>query len=83
MSKSQVVSHIAEVAGIKKVEAERAFDAVFEAVQQVVRNGGKIIIREFGTFKLVHRKERNARNPRTGDPIHIPARSEVKFAPAR
>ena len=83
MSKAQVVSHIADVAGIKKVDAEKAFEAAFEAVQQIVMNGGKIVVRDFGTFKLVKRAERNGRNPKTGDPIHIPARDEVKFAPAR
>jgi len=45
--------------------------------------GNRIEFREFGIFELKRRKERTARNPKTGEAVHVPARTVVAFKPGR
>jgi integration host factor subunit beta len=56
---------------------------VFEAVVDILLKHGRVEIDEFGEFELVRRKPRLARNPRTGERIDVPAKTAVRFAPAR
>jgi nucleoid DNA-binding protein len=56
---------------------------VFEAVVEVLLKHGRVEIDGFGAFELVRRKPRRARNPRTGDRVEVPAKTAVRFAPAR
>ncbi len=56
---------------------------VFQTVTEVLLREGRVEIRGFGTFELVRRKARKARNPRTGDRINVPATTVVRFKPAR
>jgi integration host factor subunit beta len=55
----------------------------FAAVVEVLIKNGRVEIDGFGTFELVKRKPRIARNPRTGDRIDLPAKVAVKFKAAR
>lgn len=55
---------------------------VFEDVAQILLQRGRVEVHGFGTFELVRRKPRRARNPRTGERIDIPARTAVRFSPA-
>jgi len=52
---------------------------IFDEIKRFVNDGGHVAIRRFGTFKLVQRKTRTARNPKTGAPVVIPARRVWKF----
>ena len=56
---------------------------VFQAVVDVLLKQGRVEIDGFGVFELVRRKPLRARNPRTGDRIEVPARTAVRFVPAR
>lgn len=55
----------------------------FVAVVEVLIKNGRVEIDGFGTFELIKRKPRIARNPRTGDRIDLPAKVAVKFKAAR
>jgi nucleoid DNA-binding protein len=41
--------------------------------------GERVTIRGFGTFKVVQRNERMARNPKTGEPVKVAARKRLTF----
>jgi nucleoid DNA-binding protein len=56
---------------------------VFETVTDVLLREGRVEIRGFGTFELVRRKARKARNPRTGSHVDVPATTVVRFKPSR
>jgi nucleoid DNA-binding protein len=60
-----------------------AVPQVFEAVVDVLLKHGRVEIDGFGAFGLVRRKPRHARNPRTNEPVVVPARTAVRFVPAR
>jgi nucleoid DNA-binding protein len=55
---------------------------VFEDVTQILLQRGRVEVHGFGTFELVRRKPRRARNPRTGERIDLPAKTAVRFVPA-
>ena len=81
MNKAEFVKAVAEKAGIIKKDAAMVIDAVLEVIEETLKKGEEIKIVGFGTFKVVTRKERKGRNPRTGEEIVIPAAKVVKFYP--
>ena len=57
-------------------------DNVFDALAEAIRSDGRFSYPGFGTFTVKDRKARPGRNPRTGEPIHIPASRTVGFKPS-
>jgi nucleoid DNA-binding protein len=56
---------------------------VFESLAAALLASGRVEVNGFGVFELVRRKPSRARNPRTGDRIDVPAKTVVRFKPAR
>jgi len=83
MTKTELVSRIAEKAGLTKADSEKALNAFLSAVEETLINEGKLTLTGFGTFVVEERKERKGRNPRTGKEITIPACKVVKFRPGK
>ena len=82
MNKAQLVDLILKnkKAGFEsKAAAERAFDAVVDAVREGVQKDGKVQIIGFGTFSVRSRSARNGRNPQTGQAMKIKAYKTVGF----
>lgn len=79
MNKSELVSVMAEKAGLTKKDSEKALDAFVEAVAGALANGDKVQLVGFGSFEVVERAERQGRNPQTGEDITIPASKAPKF----
>ena len=73
MNKLDLVSAVAEKAGITKREAEAAVNAFVESIEQALRQGERVNLVGFGTFQVRERKPRVGRNPQTGEEIRIPA----------
>lgn len=80
MNKSNLVDVVAAKANLKKKEAEAAVDAVFGALEDELAQGGKVLIAGFGSFKVKERAARMGRNPKTREPIEIPASRSVAFS---
>jgi nucleoid DNA-binding protein len=85
MTKADLVEQIAEAIGpgITKKDCAAVVDGFLNAVRQALTNQEHIEIRGFGTFKVRHRKARLARNPRTGEPVHVEARAVPVFKPSK
>lgn len=66
-----------------KAAAERALNAVLEAIQHGVRKDKSVLLVGFGTFKSVQRRARSGVDPRNQARIRIPARKTVKFIPGK
>lgn len=79
MSKSMLVDQVAEKLGSSKADASKAVDAVLSSIGTVTADGNRITVPGFGTFKVKDRPARTAKNPRTGESIDVPARSELSF----
>ncbi len=83
MNKSDLVNSIAAAAGIKKTEADKALDAVFDSITEALVKGDEVRLIGFGTFAVSHRPASEGRNPRTGDKLKIPAKKLPKFRPGK
>ncbi|WP_165969476.1 HU family DNA-binding protein [Actinomadura sp. KC06] len=79
MNRSELVRAVAERAGSDEAAARRHVDAVVETVMERVSAGERVIVTGFGTFDRLSRPARNARNPRTGLPIEVPAAEVPRF----
>jgi nucleoid DNA-binding protein len=78
MNKGDLVNEVAKVVSTKK-EAQAAVDCVFSAITAVLEKKGTVTLAGFGTFKVGQRKARKGRNPQTGAPIDIRAKSVPRF----
>ena len=83
MKKSEFVAVVAEKAGLTKKDAEKAMDAVFETVGDVLASGDKLQVSGFGTFETRTRAARTGHNPRTGEEIAIAAATLPAFKPGK
>lgn len=85
MTKADLVEQCYEAIGpgITKKDCAAVVDAFLNAVKQAMAEEKHIELRGFGTFKVRHRKSRMARNPRTGEPVRVPARAVPVFKPSR
>jgi DNA-binding protein HU-beta len=79
MNKSDLITKIADDAGITKTQANSALDAFTEAVAKTLKKGDKVTLVGFGTFSVTKRAARNGRNPKTGAAIKIKAKKVAKF----
>lgn len=77
--KGDIVALMADKAGISKKEAEAAYNALVDHLTTACVDDGKATLPGLGTFATSNRKARTGRNPRTGDPIEIPASTTVRF----
>jgi DNA-binding protein HU-beta len=73
MNKAELIDAVATKTGLQKAEATRAVDAVFDAVTGALKGGDSVSLLGFGTFVVKARAARTGRNPRTNEPIEIPA----------
>jgi DNA-binding protein HU-beta len=79
MNKLELISKMAELAGVTKVQAERGLDALIQAITEAVEKGEAVRLVGFGSFEVVKRAERIRRNPKTGEPLKIASKKVVKF----
>ncbi|MBH9987710.1 HU family DNA-binding protein [Bartonella sp. W8098] len=80
MNKNELVSSVAEKAGITKTQAASAVDAFIASVTVALKKGGDVRLPGFGSFEVSHRAATKGRNPSTGAEINIPARNVPKFS---
>ena len=77
MSKTSLIEFMAEEAGLTKADASRALEAMVKGITKGLKEEGKVTITGFATFTAKEKAESTGRNPRTGEPVTIPARTAV------
>jgi integration host factor subunit beta len=83
MTKAELVEDVARAAELTKKDAERLVEIVFESIIDTLNSGEKIELRGFGSFRVRERGARRGRNPKTGDPVDIPAKRVPYFKPGK
>lgn len=78
-NKTDIIDIMAQSADISKASAERAFDAVLQAITEELGRHGEVEFVGFGKFCTAHRDERKGRNPQTGAELTIPAMTVPQF----
>jgi len=83
MNKASLAEAIAEKIGTSKADAERAVETVIESIVNTLKSGEEVSIAGLGIFSAKERAARTARNPRTGEPVQVPAMRVPKFRAAK
>jgi DNA-binding protein HU-beta len=83
MSKSQVVAAMAEKSGMAKKDTAMFLENLAALAESEVKKTGEFVLPGFGKLVKMHRKERMGRNPATGEPVKILAKTVVKFRLAK
>mgnify|MGYP000794297933 FL=1 len=83
MNKVELIAQIAEKSGLSKKDAEKALAATVDAITEAVSNGDKVQLVGFGGFETKAREARMGRNPKTKEPIEIPATTVPVFKPGK
>jgi DNA-binding protein HU-beta len=83
MNKTDLAEAIHAKIGGTKVQAEQALDAVIDALVATLKKGDEVSIAGVGIFSVKTRAARDARNPRTGETIKVPAMKVPKFRAAK
>lgn len=79
MNKTELVNAMAAKTGMTKVASKEAMNALLDTVQEQLNKGEKVTLIGFGTFSVVERKARTAKNPQTGKPVKVAAKKVAKF----
>lgn len=83
MNKAELIEALAERAGLQKQKAKKVLDAYIDIVTEKMSQNEEIVLIGFGTLIPRPQTSRLARNPKTGTPVTIPARTTVKFKPGK
>ena len=83
MNKVDIANAVHAKLGSTKVQAEEVVDTVIESIVSTLKKGGEVSIAGLGIFSTKTRAARQARNPRTGESIQVPAMRVPKFRPAK
>ena len=82
MNKADLIDVVSERIGGTKSIAESAVVTVLETITDKLKSGEEVSIAGFGIFLVKDRAARTARNPKTGEPVQVPATRVPKFKPA-
>ncbi|MDD2557811.1 MAG: integration host factor subunit beta [Desulfuromonadaceae bacterium] len=80
MTKSELIEQLAETnAYLSKKESEVVVNTIFDSITTALAEGDRVEIRGFGSFSVRERETRQARNPKSGEIIQIPAKKAPFF----
>jgi len=84
MSKTHLATHIARTHMLTGQQAKAYVEAFFNCLSDAIMQGQRIEIRGFGAWHVTETSARpQARNPKTGEPVQVPARRKVLFRPGQ
>lgn len=83
MTKTELISAVADKAGITKKDADVAVNAILASISDALVGGEKVSIVGFGTFEVRDRKEKQVINPQTKKMMTAPASKAPAFKPGQ
>lgn len=83
MTKAELVEEVAGMTQLTKKHAEIIVNTVFGSIVDSLRDGSKIELRGFGSFRVRSRGARIGRNPKTGAKVEVPAKRIPYFKPGK
>lgn len=83
LTKAEMAEALYDEVGLNKREAKEFVDAFFDVLRQALEQGRQVKLSGFGNFDLRCKNPRPGRNPKTGEPIPITARTVVTFRPGQ
>ena len=83
MTKAELVEEVARASELNKRDAEVIVETVFDSIIHALHKGEKVELRGFGSFRTRERGPRRGRNPKTGEPVDVPAKRVPYFKPGK
>jgi nucleoid DNA-binding protein len=83
VTKKEMVRTVAGETGLTQLQVQEVVQKVVDAITQTLVREGRVELHALGVFSVRQRKPREARNPRTGEKVKVPARLVVTFKPGR
>jgi integration host factor subunit beta len=83
VTKKEIVKTISDEIGLTQLKTKEIVQKTFDAIVETLVEEGRIELRNFGVFEVKRRAARKARNPRTGDKVHVPEKFVVTFKPGK
>jgi DNA-binding protein HU-beta len=83
VTKIEIVEALAEKTGMQKKDAESVLETLVTTIQESLKTGQKVNLAGLGTFVVVEKKARVARNPKTGETVQVEAKKAPKFKPGK
>jgi len=84
MTRIDLVSITQEaIEGLNRRQCEVIVNSIFDAIRDALAAGEKVELRGFGSFKVRQRRSRDGRNPKTGEPVHVPPKTVPYFKPGK
>jgi integration host factor subunit beta len=83
VTKKELVERIAQQSGLQRNDVKTVVQAFLDSVVEELARGNRLEFRDFGVFEVRQRAARNAQNPKTLVPVHVPAKRTVRFKPGR
>jgi nucleoid DNA-binding protein len=75
MTKAALVDHVATAVQLPKHQTDAVITQCLQAIMEALQAGETVELRGFGRFRRRHRQARAGRNPRTGTPVQMPAKT--------
>ena len=79
MTKTELIERLVTESGLDKNQVKSALAALTAVIEQEIGAGGEVPLNALGKFKVQKRAARTIRNPQTGEPLDVPAKTVVKF----
>jgi len=80
MVKSELIQKLCDThPNILHKDIEKILEIIFHEITNALSRGENIEIRRFGSYKIIQRKARIGRNPKTLEPVPIPAKKAIKW----
>lgn len=83
MNKQDLINAVANDTSLAKKDVANVIDSTFSNITSTLKGGNEARFVGFGTFTVTNRAATEGRNPRTGEPIKIPASKQPKFRPGK
>jgi len=83
MTKADLVEEVSRVTELTRKDSEVIVDTLFESVIKALKNGDKLEVRGFGSFRVRQRNARVGRNPKTSEKVEVPAKRVPYFKPSK
>jgi integration host factor subunit beta len=83
MTKADLVEMVAESSDLPRKQADEVVQVILDSIIAALSRSEKVELRGFGSFRIRRRGERNGRNPKTGDRVHVPPKKIPYFKPGK
>ncbi len=83
MDRQKLISEVASTLDVPRKSVSNILECALDKITASLAFNEKVTLVKFGTFTTKSRSARIGRNPKTGEPINVPAKTIVKFKPSK